>query len=76
MQKQVIQFGTTHEVTVMSASAMMITVHAPLINEAFILMGHGMKELPKEGDKGAIKFEPGGPAGGYWKYYTEETYKQ
>lgn len=72
MEERIIPFGTTHNVTVDSASVMMIVVIADEINEGFVLTGHGMEVLPKKDDKGTIVFERGGPLGGYWKYLPKK----
>lgn len=69
MEKKVIPYGTEYQVEVESANERLITVIARSISEGFFLMGHGIKDLPKPGDKGKIVFTKGGPMKGYWKYY-------
>ena len=71
MQEKVVPFGTKYKVTVESADDKIVMVVADEIKEGFILMGHGLKKLPKHGDKGLIVFERGGVKGGYWQYYAE-----
>ncbi len=71
MQEKIIEFGTTHKVRVEKAMKEAIIVTGLDINEGFVLMGHDMTALPKEGEEGKIVFERGGPKGGYWKYYPD-----
>ncbi len=73
MKEKIIEYGTTHEVEVDSATQKAILVIAPEIKEGFVLMGHGMQKLPKNGDKGKIVFERGGPKNGYWKFYPNKN---
>lgn len=68
MKTKVIKYGKTLEVTVLSASRSLISVVAE-DGGCYLLMGHGMTELPNKEDKGWIVFEKGGAMGGYWKYY-------
>lgn len=69
MQEKIIPFGEEHPVKVISSDKNMITCHATDNNEGYILLGHGMEQLPKIGEIGKIVFEKGGPKGGYWQYY-------
>lgn len=59
----------SHNVTVASADKKVIIATGDEIKEGFILIGHGMKDLPCKGDKGKVVFESGGIKGGYWQYY-------
>jgi len=70
MLKKIIPYGTKHQVTVLSASKHVIAVHASGINEGFLLIGHGVENLPQQGDKGKIIFERDTRAG-HWEWYPK-----
>lgn len=72
MEKKIIPYGTERPVTVGSSDAKMIFVVGDDDNEGYFLIGHGIKDLPKSGDKGKIVFEKGGPMKGYWQYYPNK----
>lgn len=68
MEKKVIEYGTQHKVKVLSATDKLITV-VDENGEGYFLIGHGITELPKEGDLGKITFiENDTPLKGYWHY--------
>lgn len=71
MEERKVDYGTTHEVSVISASKLLITVHAEKINEGFLLVGHGLTVLPAIEDKGKIVFERD-QRKGHWQYYPAE----
>ena len=71
-----IDFGTVYDVTVIKASERVLFVNAKLINEGFIIIDHGLKVLPDLDSDGKIVFVKGGPAGGYWKFYTVDDYEK
>lgn len=66
-------YGTTYEVVVISSTKLVLAVMEPISKEGFILAMHGLKELPKVGERGKIVFVEGGPTGGHWKYYSLKT---
>ena len=57
MIERIFEYGQTFLVEVISASPMIIAVHAYEVNEGFILTYHGLTDLPTPGDKGKIVFE-------------------
>lgn len=61
-------YGTEYKAEVMTVNKMLMAVHCPEIDEGFMLIGHGIKKLPKEGEIGKIIFTKGGPTGGYWQW--------
>ena len=68
MEKKVIEYGTEHKVKVLSATDEIITVVADN-GEGYMLVGHGIKELPKEGDSGKITFvKSDTPFNGHWHF--------
>lgn len=68
MKTKTIEYGTVVDVEVISATDKLITVVDDK-NEGYLLMGHGLKELPKEGDKGKITFvKSNNRTAGYWDY--------
>lgn len=71
MKEKVISFGTMHPVKVIDATEQIITVHAPDINQGFLLVGHGVQHLPKKDDTGSILFVEGGPKSGHWAWFPE-----
>ena len=75
MDKKIIDYGTTHPVTVVSSQMVVVTV-VDENNEGYFLIGHGLNPLPKVDDKGTIVFtKHNGPTKGYWKYYPEKKEK-
>jgi len=70
MREKTWPYGTEFKAEVMSANKTLIAVTADS-GEAFLLMYHGVKDLPKEGEIGKIVFTKGGPTGGYWKWYSQ-----
>ncbi len=71
MKEKIVPFGETHPVYVLESSKSMIVVHATDVGEGFVLVGHGISDLPAKETKGKIVFEKGGPMGGYWKFYPD-----
>ncbi len=71
MENKTIEYGTERKVTVLSATDTLITA-VDENNEGYLLVGHGIKDLPKEGDTGRVVFtEIRNPLiKGYWKYQT------
>lgn len=68
MKDKIIEYGTTHNVTVLQATATMITV-VDENNEGYFLIGHGIKKLPNVDDKGKITFVKNNlPHKGHWEY--------
>lgn len=68
MNKKIIEYGTQHKVKVVQASAQLITV-VDQNNEGYLLIGHGMIELPGLGEIGTITFTKSNtPLNGYWAY--------
>jgi hypothetical protein len=47
MKEKIVEYGTKHQVIVLNATKQVVTVHAPDINEAFLLIGHGLTVLPQ-----------------------------
>ena len=72
MKTQIIPYGTTHAVRIEKADAQMIIAICDEINEGFVLLNHGKKDLPAPGDKGTIVFLRGGPNKGYWDFNPEK----
>lgn len=70
MQEKVIDYGTSHEVEVDSATSSMMIVLGTEVRKAFVLLGHGLKDLPKKGDKGTIIFERDSKRG-HWQWYPK-----
>ncbi|MES2382361.1 MAG: hypothetical protein V4538_15045 [Bacteroidota bacterium] len=71
MMEKIVDYGTTHSVTVLDVKNVVITV-VDENNEGYFLIGHGLKTLPKVDDKGTIVFtKHNGPTKGYWKYYPK-----
>jgi hypothetical protein len=68
MKEKIVEYGTKHQVIVLNATKQVVTVHAPDINEAFLLIGHGLTVLPQPGDKGKIVFERDSRRG-HWQWY-------
>lgn len=75
MIERVYEYGRTFEVKVETASKDMIVVIAPDINEGFVLLGHGLTDLPSPGDKGIIVFERDSKRG-HWQYYKNDLQKR
>lgn len=71
MKETIVEYGTEHDVTVISSHPAVIAVHAKLINEGFMLIGHGLEKLPSVGDDGKIIFERDARRG-HWQYYPKE----
>lgn len=69
MKERVYEYGTEYTVRVDKSDKDMIIVICDEIKEGFVLLYHGMNELPSMGDVGKIVFTKGGPKKGYWKYY-------
>lgn len=68
MKSKIIEYGTKHQVTVLTATDRLITV-VDENGEGYLLMGHGLKELPKVGEEGIITFvKNNGPTNGHWQY--------
>lgn len=68
MKQKVIPFGETHPVKVIKASKSLIIVHATDNNQAYVLIHHGIQNLPVKEENGTIEFKMGGPTGGYWHF--------
>lgn len=69
MKTKQIEYGTTFNVTVISASKQLIAVVADENNEGYLLMGHGISDLPKPDSKGTIIFtKSNGMTKGYWHF--------
>lgn len=71
MKERKFEYGETFQVEVISASSGLVAVHAYEINEGFLLMSHGMVDLPAPGDKGKIIFERDNYRG-HWQYYKTD----
>lgn len=69
MKEKIVKYGTRVNVKVLQASKSLIAVAGGEPVEGYLLMGHGVINLPKVDDEGYIIFEKGGPNGGYWNYY-------
>ncbi len=68
MDKKTIEYGTQHKVKVLSATDEIITVVADN-GEGYLLIGHSVMELPKEGDTGKITFiKSNTPNNGHWHF--------
>ena len=68
MEKKIIDYGTEHQVKVLSATPTLIIV-VDENGEAYLLVGHGIKELPKADDTGKITFiKSDTPMNGHWHY--------
>jgi hypothetical protein len=68
MEKKIIEYGTQYKCKVLSATDKLITV-VDDNGEGYLLMGHGIKDLPKEGDLGKITFmKSNNQMNGYWHY--------
>jgi hypothetical protein len=70
MQEKLVRYGEFHDVKVLSAGKHIIIVHAEDINEAFCLLGHGVKNLPAVDEKGKIVFVED-ERRGHWKWIAE-----
>lgn len=68
MKQKIIDYGATYQVVIESADAKCIICIAPSINEGFILLHHGLINIPNKGDKGKIIFERDKEKG-HWQYY-------
>ena len=68
MKEKFVDYGTVHKVEVISSSKHFIACHSKDINEGFILIGHGIEDLPKVGDVGKVVFERDNRRG-HWQYY-------
>lgn len=68
MKEKLIEYGTTHNVYVTSATKNIIGVVCPEIKEGFLLIGHGLTDLPEVNDKGKIVFERD-QRRGHWQWY-------
>lgn len=72
MEKKIVDYGTTHSVTVITSEKLVLAV-VDENKEGYILIKHGLNPLPKVNDKGTIVFEKNnGPAKGHWQYYPEK----
>lgn len=71
MKTQIIPYGTTHKVRIEYSTKTIIMAVGQEIKEGFVLMHHGLKELPEINDTGKIVFEKGGPNNGHWQFYPE-----
>ena len=68
MEKKIIDYGTERQVKVLSATEKLIIV-VDENGEAYLLVGHGIKELPKADDVGKITFiKSNTPFNGHWHY--------
>ncbi len=73
MEKKIIEYGTTHEVTVIESNNKVVIV-VDENNEGYILMGHGINPLPKVNDKGQITFiKSNTPFNGHWHFDNYES---
>lgn len=70
MEEKTVKYGEKRSVVVESADKNLIVVVDKSINEGFVLMFHGLKTLPKKGDKGIIVFEKDNHKG-HWQYYSK-----
>lgn len=70
MLERVFEYGAEYKAEVISSSKAVIGVHATEINEGFLLLGHGIEQLPKVGDKCKIVFEKDGRRG-HWEWYPD-----
>jgi hypothetical protein len=72
MISKVIPYGTTHEVVIESSTPTLIVARGINNNEGFMLMFHGLTDLPPVGEKGTVTFvENNGPSKGHWKYESK-----
>lgn len=69
MKEVIVNYGEKRNVTVESVDKDVIVCLDKSINEAFVLIYHGLKTLPKPGDKGTIVFERNARKG-HWQYYS------
>lgn len=68
MKNKIIEYGTQHKCKVLSVTENIIAVLGE-DGEGYMLMGHGIKDLPKEGDTGKITFvKNNNSLQGYWHY--------
>ncbi len=68
MDSKIVEYGTQHKVKVLSASPVLIVVKDDN-GEGYLLVGHGIRELPQEGDTGKITFiKSNNPLNGHWHY--------
>lgn len=72
MKEKIVDYGTEHPVKILSASKQLVACHATDIGEGFLLLGHGLSQLPKVGDKGKIIFERDNRRG-HWQYYPQNN---
>jgi hypothetical protein len=70
MNKKIVGYGTTYYVEVEHADAKCIVCIAKSISEGFVLLYHGLKNIPKKNDKGKIVFERD-KSSGHWQYYPQ-----
>lgn len=71
MKTKIVNYGTEYEVLVIHTSKYMIMVKEPEINEAFVLINHGLQVLPQINDVGRIVFEKDSNKG-HWQYYPNK----
>lgn len=68
METKKVDYGTKHEVKIISSSIKMVVGVGKETKEAYIMLNHGLNPLPKDGDEGYIIFEKNSKSG-YWQYY-------
>jgi hypothetical protein len=72
VKEKLVNYGEKRNVVVESADKDVIICIDKSTNEGFILMYHGLKVLPKAGDKGTIVFERDNRKG-HWQYYSKTS---
>lgn len=72
MKTKTVDYGTEHQVKVLSATDQLITV-VDENGEGYILLNHGIKELPEVDDVGKITFvKSSSPLHGHWHFQKDK----
>lgn len=71
MKEKIVDYGTEHPIKIIHGDKNVITGVATDINEGFVVIGHGLKEIPNEGDLGKIIFERDKNRG-HWQFYPDK----
>jgi len=72
---KVFKYGTTYKAVVVSADKNIIAVYTDdtPTREGFLLLGHGIIDLPVKGDIGKIVFERDNRQG-HWQWYPGKKF--
>jgi len=76
MEREIIEYGTKVNVKVMTASKSLISVVGDN-GQGYLLLGHGIKDLPKIGELGQITFVKSNTQfKGHWHYESDNSTTQ